>query len=54
MSDNNRRLAARFSRETVTRKYLDIYEAIINGSEQTQIAEPLIAQHGTVEMSVHE
>ncbi len=54
MSDNNRRLAARFSGETVTRKYLDIYEAIIYGNEQAQIAGPLIAQHGTVELSIHE
>lgn len=54
MSDNNRRLAARFSRETVTRRYLDIYEAIIDGNEPTQTAGPLIAQHGTVELSVPE
>jgi len=52
MSDNNRRLAARFSCETVTRKYLDIYEAIIDGNEP--IPEPFIAQHGPAELSVHE
>jgi glycosyltransferase involved in cell wall biosynthesis len=54
MSDNNRRLAARFSRETVTRKYLEIYEAIVDGKEQAQIAAPLIAPPMSVELSIHE
>jgi glycosyltransferase involved in cell wall biosynthesis len=41
MSDNNRRLAARFSRERVTQDYLNTYETIVRGDKADQRARPL-------------
>jgi glycosyltransferase involved in cell wall biosynthesis len=48
MSHNNRRLAARFSRERVTRDYLNTYETIVRGDKADQRPRPLAVRYDTL------